>query len=153
MPIIPKINSFIKCGGYDENFKFTQDYDLWIRMIKYGKFIKLKEKLLYLRVHNNSISSKKNKMQRFYSLFITLKYIFPQMEKFTSKINENNFLNILENEFSNNNRIINIINARKYVYLYDEVNIFKFLSYSLFVKFEIIKLYYNRPSYLIYRLF
>ena len=86
-----RINTFIECGGYDENFKCTQDYDLWIRMIKYGKFVKLKEKLLCLRIHSNSISSKKNKMQRYYSFFITLKYIFPQMEKFTSKINENNF--------------------------------------------------------------
>ena len=40
--------SFRKSGGYDENFKFTQDYDLWSRMIKHGKFIKLKEKLIHL---------------------------------------------------------------------------------------------------------
>ena len=81
-----RINTFIECGGYDENFKCTQDYDLWIRMIKYGKFVKLKEKLLCLRIHSNSISSKKNKMQRYYSFFITLKYIFPQMENLLQKL-------------------------------------------------------------------
>ena len=145
--------SFRKSGGYDENFKFTQDYDLWSRMIKHGKFIKLKEKLINLRIHKNSISSKKNKEQRFYSFFIGLKYTFPQLQYLTAKISDKEFLNFLESKYVDNYQINNNIIARKYVYLYDQVNTLKFLSYSLVVKFQIIKLYYNRPSYLIYRLF
>lgn len=146
-------NSFRKTGGYDENFKYTQDYDLWSRMIKHGKFIKLKEKLISLRIHKNSISSQKNKEQRFYSFFIGLKFTFPQLQYLTAKIRDKEFLNFLENKYFDNYQINNTIIARKYVYMYDQVNILKFFSYSLVVKFQIIQLYYNRPSYLIYRLF
>ena len=144
---------FEKSGGYDENFKFTQDYDLWSRMIRYGKFIKLKEKLIALRIHKNSISYKKNTEQRFYSFFIGLKYMFPQLQYLTPKINDKNFINILENTYFDNYQISSTIRARKYVFLYDQENLLKFLSYPFLVKCEIIKLYYNRPSYLIYRLF
>ncbi len=144
-------NIFEECGKYDEYFFYTQDYDLWTRMIQYGKFIKLKNKLLSLRLHSNSISSKKNHKQRYYSFFIGLKYLCPEISHYTKNINDHNFINTLEKEFNNNSKIINVIKARKYVFLYDEVNIFNFFSYSLLIQYKIIKLYFNRPAYLIYR--
>lgn len=146
-----KKNIFKECGKYDENFFYTQDYDLWTRMIKYGKFIKLKDKLLSLRLHSNSISFKKNQKQRYYSFFIGLKYLYPEISHYTKNINDYNFIDTLEKKFNNNSKIINAIKARKYVFLYDEVNIFNFFSYSFLIKYKIIKLYFNRPAYLIYR--
>ena len=125
--------SFRKSGGYDENFKFTQDYDLWSRMIKYGKFIKLKERLIALRIHKNSISSQKNKEQRFYSFFIGLKYMFPQLHFLTPKINNADFLSLLENKYFDNYQIINAIITEN-MFMYDQVNLLKFFFISSFSK-------------------
>tara|TARA_B100001057_G_C22731373_1_gene903936 strand:+ start:324 stop:1274 length:951 start_codon:yes stop_codon:yes gene_type:complete len=148
-----KKNIFNECGQYDENFFYTQDYDLWTRMIQYGKFIKLKNKLLSLRIHAKSISFKKNKEQRFYSFLIGLKYLYPEILDYTKNINDYNFIDTIEKKFKNNNKIINVIKARKYVFLFDEVKIVNFFSYSLSVQYKIIILYFKKPAYLIYRLF
>ena len=50
-------------GGYDESFKFSQDYDLWLRMIKITDCINITKCLYYLRVHENSISITNNQLQ------------------------------------------------------------------------------------------
>jgi glycosyltransferase involved in cell wall biosynthesis/tRNA A37 methylthiotransferase MiaB len=55
-----------KLGGYNEQFRYAQDYDLWIRISEYGRLCNLQEKLYYWRCHKKSISvSKKNDQLRF----------------------------------------------------------------------------------------
>ncbi|RMF92285.1 MAG: glycosyltransferase [Candidatus Schekmanbacteria bacterium] len=45
--VMMRRESFIKIGGYDENFPYAQDYDLWLRMSEKFKLANLK-KPLYL---------------------------------------------------------------------------------------------------------
>jgi glycosyltransferase involved in cell wall biosynthesis len=52
-----------KVCGYDESFKYAQDYDLWLRLSKKTKFINLPEYLLYYRISDKSITGSKNKEQ------------------------------------------------------------------------------------------
>jgi tetratricopeptide (TPR) repeat protein len=49
-------NIYFQCGGYDKSFKYSQDYDLWLRMIKLTKPLNIDRYLYKLRIHNNSIS-------------------------------------------------------------------------------------------------
>lgn len=49
---------------YNEGLIISQDYELWIRMMKYGKLCNLPETLLDYRVHSNQISNKKFALQK-----------------------------------------------------------------------------------------
>ena len=42
----------LKIGGYNESFQKSQDYELWSRLSKIGKIIKIKENLVIRREHN-----------------------------------------------------------------------------------------------------
>lgn len=52
-----------KIGGYNENYITTVDYELYIRLIKYGKIAMIDEELVEYYVHSNSISAKKRFIQ------------------------------------------------------------------------------------------
>ena len=52
----------LKAGGYDLNLIVAHDYDLWIRLLKEGKGHILNENLGVLRIHEESISSKKERI-------------------------------------------------------------------------------------------
>lgn len=45
-------------GLYDESLKFSQDWDLWLRIGKTGIFSYLKKSLTYIRRHSNNTSNK-----------------------------------------------------------------------------------------------
>ena len=49
---------------YNEGLIISQDYELWIRMMKFGKLCNLPMILLDYRVHSNQISSKKFSRQK-----------------------------------------------------------------------------------------
>lgn len=51
-----------KVGGYDENIKYAQDYNLYIKLHKRGKFKVLKEFLCFQRVSKDSLT-KNHKFQ------------------------------------------------------------------------------------------
>lgn len=55
-------------GGYLENRRYSQDYELWCRLVKVGKFAIIPEVLLQQRMHSNSISIDKKSEQKAYSL-------------------------------------------------------------------------------------
>lgn len=48
---------------YDDQMEPSEDYDLWIRLLGYGKLHNLPEALIKYRVHVNSVSRKKAKQQ------------------------------------------------------------------------------------------
>ena len=50
-------------GGYDEAYRYSQDYELWCRLSKVGKVFILSETLLQQRSHNQSISAAKRSEQ------------------------------------------------------------------------------------------
>ena len=52
-----------KVGGYDENFKYAQDYDLWCRLSRNWKLKNIAEPLIFYRYHNKSISNKTRNLQ------------------------------------------------------------------------------------------
>lgn len=57
--VIKKNNLF-----YDENYPCAEDYELWSRLIRYGKIVNLQKVLLDYRWHENNISVvKQKKMQ------------------------------------------------------------------------------------------
>ena len=56
-------------GGYGELFRYSQDYDLWLRIATQNNIRNLKTPLYSFRMHNSSVSLKKTKEQHLYSLF------------------------------------------------------------------------------------
>lgn len=55
-------------GGYNEDFKYTQDYELWIRIMSKYKVANLSDILVSRRFSKNMISVKQEKEQRFFAL-------------------------------------------------------------------------------------
>ncbi|MEC4817072.1 MAG: glycosyltransferase [Scytonema sp. PMC 1069.18] len=55
-------------GGYSETRPYSQDYELWCRLIKVGDIFILPEVLQKQRLHNKSISAEKSTQQRTLSL-------------------------------------------------------------------------------------
>ncbi|HEY9658471.1 MAG TPA: glycosyltransferase, partial [Allocoleopsis sp.] len=51
-------------GGYDETLTIAVDLDLWLRLGEVGKLANLSEPILQYRLHGNSISEQKGKLQR-----------------------------------------------------------------------------------------
>ena len=58
----------VSLGGYCETRRYSQDYELWCRLVKVGKVTILPEVLLQQRLHNKSISAEKKSDQKAYSL-------------------------------------------------------------------------------------
>ncbi len=53
---------------YNENFRFAQDYELWIRIMRKHQAHILEESLVSRRVSSNMISLKHQRAQRYYAL-------------------------------------------------------------------------------------
>lgn len=53
----------LELGGYNEAYRYSQDYELWCRLAKIGKFTVLPEALLHQRFHTASISANKRAEQ------------------------------------------------------------------------------------------
>jgi glycosyltransferase involved in cell wall biosynthesis len=65
----------LKNNLYDENIKYAQDYELFLRLItKKYKFFIIPQILYYLRINENSISNKKKDEQLFYAKIVCKKY-------------------------------------------------------------------------------
>jgi glycosyltransferase involved in cell wall biosynthesis len=45
-------------GGYNENLDHSEDFELWIRLLNKGNFVHLNEFLLFMRIRDNSLSTK-----------------------------------------------------------------------------------------------
>ncbi len=57
-----------KLGGYNELFKYAQDYDLWLRISKYYSIMNLQLPLYCVRIHRNSIGTTKSREQFLYAI-------------------------------------------------------------------------------------
>jgi GT2 family glycosyltransferase len=54
-----------KIGGYNENYKYAQDFNLWSRLLKAGyKISNIEKPLILYRVHNKSISAEMRRRRR-----------------------------------------------------------------------------------------
>jgi glycosyltransferase involved in cell wall biosynthesis len=54
--VMMRRSTYQASGGYDPRFKYSQDFDLWLRMAKCAKVANLPESLYFLRHHESSIS-------------------------------------------------------------------------------------------------
>ncbi len=52
-----------RLGGYDENRRYSQDYELWSRFVNHGKIVISPEILLKYRKHTNSIGTSRRSQQ------------------------------------------------------------------------------------------
>ena len=68
--VIFRKKTFITAGGYSERFMYSQDYDLWLRMLAFGKTLILKEELAVVRIHKQSGSYKNARKQKLEALQI-----------------------------------------------------------------------------------
>lgn len=51
-------NFILENGGYNENLDHSEDHELWIRLLNKGNFVHLNEFLLFMRIRENSLSTK-----------------------------------------------------------------------------------------------
>jgi glycosyltransferase involved in cell wall biosynthesis len=51
-------NFILENGGYNENLDHSEDHELWIRLLNIGNFVHLNEFLLFMRIRDNSLSTK-----------------------------------------------------------------------------------------------
>ena len=65
--------TFLESGGYNCQYKYSQDYDLWVRMLNFGKAHTLKEELGVARIFEGSESHKNARKQKFEGLRIRWK--------------------------------------------------------------------------------
>jgi glycosyltransferase involved in cell wall biosynthesis len=49
-------DTFMRAGGYREFYECAEDYDLWLRMAKYGHIANLDSTLLMYRIHPDQVS-------------------------------------------------------------------------------------------------
>ena len=62
-------------GGYNERLPLSQDCELYFKIGEFTKFGNLKDKLIKLRIHNNSSSISKDFTQEKYAIYARLKAI------------------------------------------------------------------------------
>jgi len=63
---------FEKVGGYKENFKYIEDYELWTRIVFKYKTSNIKESLIKYRIHSEQITKKNNLVMRLRGLKVRL---------------------------------------------------------------------------------
>src|ERR1035437_7896759 len=56
--VIYNRNFIMENGGYNENLDYSEDHELWIRLLNKGNFVHLNEFLLFMRIRENSLSTK-----------------------------------------------------------------------------------------------
>lgn len=54
-------------GGYDERFKYSQDYDLWLKIVEAFKVSNIEQALYCWRVSNDSLSKMNEWEQKYYA--------------------------------------------------------------------------------------
>lgn len=64
-----------RLGGYDEELKYAQDYDLWFRISEYYKVANISEFLQYWRYDKHGISIDKREEQKSYASLIRDRFL------------------------------------------------------------------------------
>jgi glycosyltransferase involved in cell wall biosynthesis len=72
--VMVKRNYLLEVKGYDEKFKYAQDYDLWCRLSIKGFLTNINKILVKIRQHNESITKKNKKEQNYYSILASIRH-------------------------------------------------------------------------------
>lgn len=86
--ILARTDLIKSLGGYDENIKFGQDYDLWLRCFPQTKFYNIQKYLCSRTIDSNSLEKQNQQMTQ--SIRTRLKYI----KKY--RYSWNNYLYLIE---------------------------------------------------------
>ena len=140
-------NIYFECGGYDESFKYSQDYDLWLRMIKLTKPFNIDKYLYKLRIHHESISSL-NQSTQFQNAVkaITKNICHAKLQKYSFFANSDcDCFACNPKNKSIPNDTVNIVSARLHLRMgdyknarifYKKVNSFESIFMSTIIRFE-----------------
>jgi glycosyltransferase involved in cell wall biosynthesis len=61
--------------NYNPSLRYSQDYDLWTRLIPHARFANINEYLLYYRIHDSQITYVNRLKQKENSIFISYNYL------------------------------------------------------------------------------
>ena len=75
---------------YNEDYKTSQDYELWLRIIEEHSTFNINEKLVYFRFHNRSLSSSYNQQ----SFSLIRKLLLGNFEKYLGEKSLNKFVEV-----------------------------------------------------------
>jgi GT2 family glycosyltransferase len=56
--VLARSNAVTQAGMFDESFRYCEDLDLWLRLVRVGKIACLQEPLAYHRIHPSSLSAR-----------------------------------------------------------------------------------------------
>ena len=76
-------DALLKTDLYSKNFPICRDYDLIVRISKFGKYENVPKSLIKYRVRKDSETGKKIRQTQLYSFYIQMKAIFEYGFKFT----------------------------------------------------------------------
>lgn len=65
----------VQLGGYSEKFKYSQDYEFWVRLSKHGKIAILPDFLLQYRWHQNRVSHNASEEQIKCAINVSASYL------------------------------------------------------------------------------
>lgn len=128
----------LQSGGYNENYKFAQDFELYCRLIKKYKIINFPEILIQFRLHPQSIWGKDIENTKPETNFFALKIIYENISRY-SAINNNNFKIFID---AINNKTTNLKNLIRSWQIYS--NLFRsFVKKEKYTKIQIKKIIPN----------
>ena len=76
-------DALLKTDLYSKNFPICRDYDLIVRISKFGKYENIPKSLIKYRVRKDSETGKKIRQTQLYSFYIQMKAVFEYGFKFT----------------------------------------------------------------------
>ena len=76
-------DALLKTDLYSKNFPICRDYDLIVRISKFGKYENIPKSLIKYRVRKDSETGKKIRQTQLYSFYIQMKAVFEYSFKFT----------------------------------------------------------------------
>lgn len=92
---IIKKEAFVSVNGYDEKLYYSQDYDLWMRLIQIGEIGYIQEPLVQWRDIGNEKSLEKEALQTAYCFYTKYLYLLNNKEKTSAK-----FIFVIEQLYS-----------------------------------------------------
>jgi hypothetical protein len=121
---------------YDVTTEPAEDYDLWVRILEYGKLYNLQEALLLYRVHDNQVSNTKYEIQNINSVKVRFK-ILTFLDFAYSECEKNSYINLISSK--NDFLFKDVLN-----YLYLKEKLIYSNSISCFFEEGGFKLYLNK---------
>ncbi len=132
---------------YDENVRYAQDYDLWIRASQKNViFYNVPEFLLNHRIHNNRITSKHESAQKSFAMAAKKKIWEKLLVAFSNNEKQelfkfiNNDLSLAKQNLKNITQYVNVVIKENY-----NLKIFPEKQFSDYIRYKL--LFFNRQYY------